>query len=119
MGPEPESITKPSLREVTKLTLIFTIIIELITLLFRYGFSLDATTHTQAMGAFTFGIRIHHLYLGILLLIVYPFMKKLNKTLRTYFLAFGLSLVLSDAIHHFAVLWPLEGSPHFDLVYPR
>jgi hypothetical protein len=28
------------------------------------------------------------------------------------------SLIASDLIHHFLVLWPLTGSPHFDLTYP-
>ncbi len=26
--------------------------------------------------------------------------------------------VASDIIHHFAVLWLIEGSPEFDLFYP-
>jgi len=112
-------MTRPSLRRVAILTVVFTVMFELITLLFRYGFSMEATTHTQPLSAFTFGIRIHHLYIGLLLLAVYPFTKKLNKTVRTYFLAIALALVFSDTIHHFAVLWPIEGSPHFDLVYPN
>ena len=31
----------------------------------------------------------------------------------------GIALALSDAVHHFLVLWPIVGSPQFDLVYPR
>jgi hypothetical protein len=34
-------------------------------------------------------------------------------------LAIGLGLFFSDVIHHFLVLWPIEGNPQFDLWYPR
>jgi len=30
----------------------------------------------------------------------------------------GWALLISDLTHHFAVLWPVTGSPQFDLVYP-
>lgn len=30
----------------------------------------------------------------------------------------GVGLLSSDLIHHFLVLWPMTGSPDFDLVYP-
>jgi hypothetical protein len=31
----------------------------------------------------------------------------------------AIGLVISDIIHHFLVLWPVTGSPEFDLRYPR
>lgn len=33
-------------------------------------------------------------------------------------LVIGLGLFFSDMIHHFLVLWPIVGSPQFDLTYP-
>lgn len=50
------------------------------------------------------GIHIHHLYVGIILLILslfFPF---------TSILVLGWSLVLSDVVHHFLIL-PLLGLP--------
>ncbi len=92
---------------------------ELITLVMRYGFGLEATTDTAStIGSLTGGVRIHHGYIGALLILVYLLARSLRPKVRDLLLVLGLSLVLSDAIHHFAVLWPIEGSPHFDLTYP-
>jgi hypothetical protein len=27
-------------------------------------------------------------------------------------------LIFSDLAHHFIVLWPITGSPEFDIIYP-
>lgn len=35
-----------------------------------------------------------------------------------WMLAIGLGLFFSDLIHHFLVLWPVVGSPQFDVFYP-
>ena len=103
-----------------KYTVILTLLIEFVCLLLRYGFGLEATHDTAStIGALTFGTRIHHGYIGLLMLAVYPLTFRLSRNTRSWYLVLGLSLFLSDLIHHFAVLWPIEGSPHFDLVYPK
>jgi hypothetical protein len=33
-------------------------------------------------------------------------------------LVLGIALLASDLIHHFAILWPLTGTPEFHLKYP-
>lgn len=38
--------------------------------------------------------------------------------LRVWVLRVGAALILSDLAHHFLVLWPIAGDPHFDWVYP-
>ena len=38
---------------------------------------------------------------------------------RNATLLLGAALFLSDMVHHFLVLWPVTGSPQFDLVYPE
>jgi hypothetical protein len=37
----------------------------------------------------------------------------------TWVKALAWSLIASDVIHHFAVLWPIEGSPEFDIWYQQ
>ena len=41
-----------------------------------------------------------------------------GQLLRHWGLRIGGALFASDLIHHFAVLWPVTGSPGFDLRYP-
>ncbi len=91
------------------------IIIEVITCIFRFGFELDSTRDTAFLSKFTFGIRIHHGYIGIVLLAAGLIIKE--KTLRNTLIIFGIGLFVSDMLHHFAVLWPITGSPHFDIKY--
>jgi len=40
-------------------------------------------------------------------------------SLYLWTMVMGLSLFLSDVIHHFLVLWPIVGDPEFHLVYPN
>jgi hypothetical protein len=103
---------------VLKLTLILTTVIESITLTFRFGLGLQSTRDTAAtVGRLTFGIRIHHGYIGILLAALYtiPALKKHPKS--KFLLVLGLSLFFSDIIHH-SILYFVTGSSDFDLVYP-
>ena len=102
-----------------KLTLILTTIIETITLFFRFGLKLQSTRDTATtVGKLTFGIRIHHGYIGILLAVIcsLPFLKK--HPLRKVLLVIGFSLFFSDVIHH-SILYFVTGSSDFDLVYPE
>ena len=101
------------------LSILLTLVVEAITCLFRFGFRMASSQDTKFMAKITFGIRIHHGYIGILLLI-WAFCIRRNKNNLFYALIIvGISLVFSDLIHHFLVLWPITGDPHFDLVYPE
>lgn len=98
-----------------KYILILTIIQEAIMVLFRFGFGLESTQDTSFIRSFTFDLRIHHSYIGIMILFTYP-KWKMNYN-RNLVLIISFSLVISDIIHHFVVLWIFTGSPQFDLFY--
>jgi len=97
---------------------ILTLVIEAITALLRFKFGIQATQSTAFIGNFTFGIRIHHGYFGIILLLV-SLIPTLPIYLRNMLLVLGSSLLLSDLIHHFVVLWLVTGDAQFHLKYPR
>jgi hypothetical protein len=96
--------------------LLLTVAIEIVTCLLRFSLNLKATRDTAAMGQLTFGLRIHHGYVGVAL-IVLGFLLARGPVL-TWTLVIGAALLFSDLIHHFLVLWPLTGSPEFDFFYP-
>lgn len=102
-----------------KATVIITTIIESVTLLFRFGLGLKSTEHTAStVGRMTMGIRIHHGYVGLLillLLILSPALRK-NRFFNAAFVI-GMSLFVSDVIHH-SLLYFITGSADLDLVYP-
>jgi hypothetical protein len=91
--------------------------IETVTVLLRFGLNLQSTRDTGAIGAYTFGLRIHHGYIGLLLAPIALCFRQ--PSLRNLLLILAIGLFLSDLFHHFLVLWPLTGSPQFDLAYPR
>ena len=63
----------------------------------------------------SFGLRVHHGYIGIFLLpLAYPFPRGLRHALCII----AIGLIVSDLFHHFIVLWPIYGSPQFDFIYP-
>ncbi|MEL6108869.1 MAG: hypothetical protein AAFU85_22910 [Planctomycetota bacterium] len=98
---------------------IVTVIVELACIVFRFGFGLSSSTATAStIGVLTLGYRIHHGYVGLLMAMLGNLWAKERFDLGWLILAVGTGLVLSDLIHHFAVLWPLTGSPQFDLRYP-
>ncbi|MEM9365076.1 MAG: hypothetical protein AAGD07_03700 [Planctomycetota bacterium] len=98
--------------------LVATLLLEVITLVARYGLRLDSTRDTAStIGRLTFGLRIHHGYVGAaLLLAAYGLSQTHPRGSRLVFIA-GASLLASDAVHHFLILWPIEGTPQFDLWY--
>ena len=96
--------------------LIFGVLIEAITVLLRFGFKLESTRDTAAsIGTLTFGLRVHHGYIGLFLV---PLAWCFPLGLRHALWIVAISLIFSDFVHHFFVLWPIEGSPQFDFVYP-
>ena len=99
-----------------KKILFLTTIIEAVTLFFRFGLGLKSTESTAStIGKLTFGIRIHHGYIGLLLIIATYIFKPKNKVTE-YLPIIGWSLFLSDIIHHL-ILYVVTGSADFDLVY--
>ena len=90
---------------------------EAITCVFRFSLGLQSTRDTGFLGDYTFGFRIHHGYLGLLLLVLVAFLPE-GSNARTWGRRTGWALVLSDLIHHFAVLWPITGDPAFHFRYP-
>lgn len=102
-------------RRVLVFGILLGILFELITLLFRFGLNLQSTRDTASLGAYTFGLRVHHGYIGVFVLVLGScFPRGLRHLL--WIIAFG--LIFSDLAHHFLVLWPITGSPQFDFVYP-
>lgn len=91
---------------------------EVLAVLCRFVLGLESTRDTEFLGDWTFGIRIHHGYVGLLLLLA-AWLLPQPKSWRNLAIVIGASLALSDLVHHFLVLWPLTGSPEFDLVYPE
>jgi hypothetical protein len=91
------------------------VVLEAITVVLRFGLGLESTRDTTLIGAATFRLRIHHGYIGLVLLVA---AFRFRGGLRNLILIVGLGLVISDLFHHFLVLWPLTGSPQFDLFYP-
>ena len=96
-----------------------TIAIELICVVLRFGFGKDSTSATAStIGVLTLGIRIHHGYIGALLIPLGIAFDQGPRSWGRWVLVLGIALFASDFIHHFLVLWPITGSPDFDLFYP-
>ncbi len=98
--------------------LIFAIAIEALMSWARFGLGLQSTRDTSAIGEFTFGVRIHHGYIGVVLLLIAWRVMKGRAGLRAVSGIVGVAFVVSDLLHHFVVLWMMTGSPQFDFVYP-
>jgi hypothetical protein len=105
-----------SLGRVLLLGLFSAVAIEALTVALRFGLDLQSTRDTGAIAAYTFGLRIHHGYLGVLLAPIALCFRR--PAIRNLLLVPAIGLFLSDMFHHFLVLWPLTGSPQFHLVYP-
>ena len=84
----------------------------------RFGLNLRASRSTRPLARFTRGWRIHHGYPGILMLVA-ALVPAVPPVWRSALVLVGWALVLSDFIHHFLLLWLLQGSPEFDLRYPK
>lgn len=104
-----------SRRQILASGLLLAIVIETITVILRFGFALQSTRDTAALGAFTLGLRVHHGYIGLLLV---PLAWCFPLGLRHAVWIIAIGLIFSDLAHHFIVLWYFTGSPQFDFVYP-
>jgi hypothetical protein len=96
--------------------LVLTAAIEVITCLLRFYLNLEATRDTADLGQFTLGVRIHHGYVGLVVIVLGLLLAR--GPALTWTLIIGAALLFSDLIHHFLVLWPITGSPEFDFFYP-
>jgi len=85
----------------------------------RYGFEMQSTRDTAStIGVLTFGLRIHHGYVGVVMILSALVTAARWPRMRPHLLVWGgAALVCSDLIHHFLVLWPIEGSPEFHIWY--
>lgn len=106
-------------RALVRPIVLLTIAIEVVTVVLRFGFALDSTRDTAStIGVLTLGLRVHHGYCGIVIVLVaWGLSQHFPRCSRLLYIV-GWSLFLSDVIHHFAVLWPITGTPQFDLFYP-
>lgn len=91
----------------------------LLTVWLRFSMNMQSTRDTVWFSTLTFGYRVHHGYVGLLVLILVALLWGRWPFICRGLAALGIALVLSDLIHHFLILWPITGSPQFDLVYPR
>lgn len=99
-------------------TVVTTVAIESVTLLFRFGLGLQSTKHTAStVGRLTMGIRIHHGYIGVLLILLLSLPLIRRSRYADLCLVAGLSLFFSDLLHH-TLLYFITGSADLDLVYP-
>jgi hypothetical protein len=94
-----------------------TVVFEAVTCAFRWGFDMQSTRDTAFLAPFTFGLRIHHGYVGAAAGMAGFGMPE--GFLATWVLRVGVALLVSDAIHHFVVLHWTTGDHQFDLRYPR
>lgn len=105
-----------SFRQVVCWSFLLAVVIEAITVVLRFGLRLESTRDTAMIGTMTFGLRVHHGYIGLFLL---PLGWCFPRGLRYGLWIIGFGLILSDLAHHFVVLWYFTGSPQFDIVYPE
>src|SRR5262249_17252148 len=77
---------------------------------------LQSTRDTRLLAYLTLGFRIHHGYVGLLLLVIAA--RLASKGWRNLLIVAGFALFLSDPLHHFAILWFVVGAPQFDFRYP-
>ncbi|MDG1893779.1 MAG: hypothetical protein P8J37_02615 [Fuerstiella sp.] len=98
---------------------VFTVIFEVITCAMRFGLRLESTRDTAStIGRLTCGLRIHHSYIGGVVMLLSCWLWDQYPKASWWMLAIGLGLFFSDLIHHFLVLWPVVSSPQFDFFYP-
>ena len=95
-----------------------TLAFEAVTCLLRFGFGIESTRDTLTISSVTSGIRIHHSYIGLLMILISLLLPR-GRAARSWCLRIGGALLMSDLIHHFLVLWITQGCPQFDLTYPK
>lgn len=109
--------------KVVAVAMAFALSFELACCFMRFGLGKTSTGNTGLIGLLTGGIRIHHGYVGVVLILIRNLIPAvelpLSLNLATVVAGIGWGCVLSDGFHHFWVLWPATGHHDFDLVYPK
>jgi len=101
------------------LTLVLTVLFEVVTLAFRFGLGLRSAEVTRStVGRLTRGYRLHHGYLVLPFGLLGGALWVFSGWLGGVAIAVGLSMLLSDLLHHFVFLKALTGSPEWDWKYP-
>ena len=98
------------------MSLLLTILIEGAVAILRFVFGFEATRDTVQIQTLFDGLRIHHGYIGVLILVLAGVFREF-RGFRNIMLLIGSAMILSDIFHHFVILWPITGSPHFDVYY--
>jgi hypothetical protein len=98
-------------------TALLTLLIEGVTLIFRFVFGVQAAQATSFVSSLSFGLRVHHCYVGAVVCAL-AFLFAQGSWLRVWALRLGLALVFSDLLHHFVVMMLIIGHHEFDLFYP-
>lgn len=93
-----------------------TVAFELVTCVLRFGLGRRSARDMAWLGRWTFGVRIHHGYVGLLLVMISGCV---SSGYRDWVVRIGGALLLSDLVHHFLVLWLVRGDPEFHLTYPK
>ena len=105
-------------RRVILIGLVFALVLEAVSIAFRFGLGLQSSQATSFLADWTLGLRIHHGYLGLLLFLVTWAVLYTNRGHSNLGWIAGIALSVSDLVHHFLVLWVITGSPQFDIFYP-
>lgn len=107
-----------STAHVVSVGVVAAIVVEVATLVMRFGFAMKSPTVTHRAARFTRGWRVHHGFVGLAVLLLATALPLPPPWGNLAWIS-GIALFLSDAIHHFAVLHPVFGDSEFDLRYPE
>ena len=90
------------------LTLAATALFEVLTCVGRFGLKLRSREIAPRYKKYTFGVRIHHGYVGVMG-VPPAFLPGVDPAAQTLLIAVAAGLILSDLLHHFVVLPLLTG----------
>ena len=96
------------------LIIITALIIEIVTIVGRFGLKISTKNVWIAVMKHynrRHWVHMHHVFLGLIIAAI-AILTDNNLALNL-----GLGVILSDAIHHLVILWPLVGSPEFHIIY--
>ena len=97
-------------------TLVLTAAFEILTIFCRFGLGISIKTREKQIKKFTLGVRIHHGYLGLGLMLLCGgiyYWELLELGYLCLLSIIGWVLLLSDLIHHFLVLKLITGNSEF------
>jgi len=107
-------------RQVVLWSGVLTFLVNAITAFFRFGLGLQSVRDTPwVLVMLTGGVHVHHGYIGILLFVAALALGKARPAVSRWILVIAITLLCSDLMYHFLVLWPIVGNPGFQFLYPR